>query len=59
MQTGEPNTVAMVGFGVFIALSLLITYWAARRTHNTKDFYAAEAIKIFGFLSAQISARKR
>src|SRR5687767_5103045 len=31
----------MVGFGVFIALSLLITYWAAQRTHNTKDFYAA------------------
>src|SRR5688500_11860925 len=31
----------MIGFGVFIALSLLITYWAARRTHNTKDFYAA------------------
>ncbi|MGH9218187.1 MAG: sodium:solute symporter family transporter, partial [Vicinamibacterales bacterium] len=31
----------MIGFGVFIALSLLITYWAAQRTHNTKDFYAA------------------
>src|SRR5688500_4008678 len=31
----------MVGFGVFIGLSLLITYWAAQRTHNTKDFYAA------------------
>jgi cation/acetate symporter len=41
VQTGEPNVVAMIGFGVFIALSLLITYWAARRTHNTKDFYAA------------------
>ena len=41
MQTGEPNVVAMAGFGIFIALSLLITYWAARRTHNTKDFYAA------------------
>src|SRR5687767_7995597 len=31
----------MIGFGVFIALSLLITYWAAQRTHSTKDFYAA------------------
>ncbi len=41
MQTGEPNVIAMIGFGVFIALSLLITYWAARRTHNTQDFYAA------------------
>src|SRR5688500_7377642 len=31
----------MVGFGIFIGLSLLITWWAAKRTHSTKDFYAA------------------
>src|SRR5688500_2753959 len=31
----------MAGFGIFIALSLLITWWAAKRTHSTKDFYAA------------------
>ena len=41
MQTGEPNTIAMMGFVIFIALSLIITWIAARRTRNTKDFYAA------------------
>ena len=38
---GEPNLVAMSGFVIFIALSLVITWFAARRTHSTKDFYAA------------------
>ena len=38
---GEPNIIAMVGFVLFIALSLVITWIAARRTHNTRDFYAA------------------
>jgi cation/acetate symporter len=41
VQTGEPNTTAMIGFIVFIALSLGITWVAARRTRSTKDFYAA------------------
>jgi cation/acetate symporter len=40
-QEGEPNVIAMIGFVLFIALSLVITWIAARRTHNTKDFYAA------------------
>ena len=31
----------MTGFVIFIGLSLLITWWAAKRTRNTKDFYAA------------------
>lgn len=38
---GEPNPVAMVFFFVFIAITLGITYWAARRTRTTEDFYAA------------------
>ena len=38
---GQPNVIAMVGFFVFIALSLGITYVAARRTKSTEDFYAA------------------
>jgi cation/acetate symporter len=38
---GQPNLVAMVGFFVFIALSLGITWVAARRTKSTEDFYAA------------------
>ena len=39
--TGEPNIIAMSGFIIFIVLSLVITWFAARRTHSTKDFYAA------------------
>ena len=38
---GQPNIVAMSGFMIFIGLSLVITWFAARRTHSTKDFYAA------------------
>jgi cation/acetate symporter len=41
LPSGGPNTVAMTGFVIFIGLSLLITWWAAKRTRNTKDFYAA------------------
>jgi cation/acetate symporter len=38
---GEPNTSAIVGFLLFIGLSLGITWWAARRTHSAEHFYAA------------------
>jgi hypothetical protein len=41
MQSGETNVVAMIGFGIFIVLSLVITWFAARRTRSTQDFYAA------------------
>lgn len=41
METGQPNVVAMAGFAIFIVLSLVITWFAARRTHNTEQFYAA------------------
>ncbi len=41
MQTGEPNAVAMAGFAIFIILSLVITWFAARRTSSTEAFYAA------------------
>jgi len=40
-QIGEPNTIAMVFFFGFIAITLGITYWAARRTHTTEQFYVA------------------
>jgi cation/acetate symporter len=36
-----PNVVAMGGFVLFIALSLAITWVAARRTKSTETFYAA------------------
>ena len=38
---GQPNTVAMGFFFLFIAITLAITYWAARRTSTTEHFYAA------------------
>jgi cation/acetate symporter len=38
---GEPNAIAMAFFFVFIALTLGITFWAARRTKTTDHFYAA------------------
>lgn len=40
-RIGEPNGVAMAFFFGFIAITLGITYWAARRTKTTEDFYAA------------------
>ena len=38
---GKPNTVAMAFFFLFIAITLGITWWAARRTRTTEEFYAA------------------
>jgi cation/acetate symporter len=38
---GQPNVVAMAGFFIFIAISLGITWFAARRTKSADDFYAA------------------
>jgi cation/acetate symporter len=38
---GQPNGIAMVFFFSFIAITLGITYWAARRTKTTEHFYAA------------------
>ncbi len=35
------NYVAIALFLVFVAITLFITYWAARRTKSTADFYAA------------------
>jgi cation/acetate symporter len=38
---GQPNAVAMSFFFVFIAITLGITWWAARKTRTTEQFYAA------------------
>jgi cation/acetate symporter len=38
---GEPHASAILGFFLFIALSLGITWWAARRTRSAEHFYAA------------------
>ena len=40
-RIGQPNAVAMVFFFLFISITLGITYWAARRTRTTEEFYAA------------------
>ena len=33
-ELGEPNTIAIASFFVFVAITLGITYWAARRTRT-------------------------
>ncbi|MCW5890715.1 MAG: sodium/solute symporter [bacterium] len=38
---GEPSAVAMAFFFLFIAVTLGITWWAARRTRTAEHFYAA------------------
>jgi cation/acetate symporter len=40
-RIGEPNAIALAFFFGFIAVTLGITYWAARRTRTTEEFYAA------------------
>src|SRR5687767_2127870 len=43
MQTtlGNPTASAVVFFLIIVALTLAVTYWAARRTKSTTEFYAA------------------
>jgi cation/acetate symporter len=38
---GEPNATAIGFFLAFVAATLAITWWAARRTHTTEEFFAA------------------
>jgi cation/acetate symporter len=40
-RIGEPNVTAMVFFFAFIAITIGITWWAARKTRTTEHFYAA------------------
>jgi cation/acetate symporter len=40
-RIGEPDGVAMAFFLAFISITLGITWWAARRTRTTEQFYAA------------------
>ena len=37
----QTNTVAIASFLVFVAITLVITWWAARRTRSSADFFAA------------------
>jgi cation/acetate symporter len=38
---GTPTLSAVLFFFVIVALTLAVTWWAARRTHSTSEFYAA------------------
>lgn len=38
---GQANPTAIMFFIAFVISTLVITYWAAKRTKTTKDFYAA------------------
>jgi cation/acetate symporter len=38
---GKPNDVAIAAFIGFVVVTLVITYWAARRTRTTSQFFAA------------------
>lgn len=38
---GHSNNAAILFFILIVALTLAITYWAAKRTRSTKEFYAA------------------
>src|SRR5690606_1594072 len=38
---GQANTSAIVMFLVFIVITMFITWWAAKRTKTTSDFYTA------------------
>ena len=38
---GQPSTLAILFFFGFVAVTLGITWWAARRTRSTEHFYAA------------------
>ncbi len=40
-KIGDPDATAIVFFCTFIAIALAISYWAARRTRTTEQFYAA------------------
>ena len=45
---GQTNPVAIGFFFTFIAITLGITYWAARRTKTTEQFYAAGRVVTAG-----------
>ena len=38
---GEPNAISIAFFFVFVAVTLWITWWAAKRTRTAREYYAA------------------
>lgn len=45
---GSPNMVSILIFFAFVAITMYITYWAAKKTKTTSEFYAANR-NITGF----------
>ena len=45
---GQVNVASIIIFFLFVAVTLLITYWAAKKTKTTSEFYAADR-SISGF----------
>ncbi len=45
---GQVNVASIIIFFMFVAISLFITYWAAKKTKTTSEFYAADR-SISGF----------
>lgn len=45
---GQVNIASIIIFFMFVAISLFITYWAAKKTKTTSEFYAADR-SISGF----------
>jgi cation/acetate symporter len=43
MQTslGQANWISILFFAAFVSITLMITYWAAKRTKSTAEYYAA------------------
>jgi cation/acetate symporter len=43
MQTalGSPNAISILFFALFVCLTLVITYWAAKKTKTAAEYYAA------------------
>jgi cation/acetate symporter len=43
MQTalGQPNAISILFFAVFVFMTLMITYWAAKKTKTAAEYYAA------------------
>jgi cation/acetate symporter len=43
MQTtlGQANAISILFFAAFVSITLVITYWAAKRTKTASEYYAA------------------
>ena len=47
-EAAGPSSVVVATFLLFLGVTLAITWWAARQTRGTKDFYAAGG-RVTGF----------